>query len=56
MGMRCYVDSSKVGHPVYRRLGFEDVGELKLDLSDYEGGEGFGVHRWVAMVREPRGV
>ena len=25
-----------------------------MDLEEYEGGEGMGVQRWVAMVREPR--
>lgn len=29
---------------------------MVLDLDKYEGGEGLGVQRWVAMVREPREV
>lgn len=56
-GLRCYVDASRLGHPLYRKCGFEDVGEMRLDLDRYvknEGGEGMGVQRWVAMVREPR--
>lgn len=51
-GLRCYVDASKLGHPPYSKCGFEDVGEMTLDLEKYEGGEGFGVQRWVAMIRE----
>ena len=55
MGLRCFVDSSTIGHPVYRKRGFEEcVGVLELDLSRYEGGEGYEVQRWVAMMREPR--
>lgn len=54
-GLRCYVDASRFGHPLYRKCGFEDVGEMSLDLDEY-GGEGLGVQRWVAMVREPQKV
>ncbi len=25
-GLRCYVDASRLGHPLYRKCGFEDVG------------------------------
>ena len=53
-GLRCYVDASNLGYPLYRRCGFEDVGELMLDLEGYECGEGSGVQKWVAMVREPK--
>jgi len=51
-GKRCYVDSSAIGHRLYKRCGFEDVGEVLLDLGKYSE-EGYGVQRWVAMVREP---
>ena len=39
-GLRCHVDASKLGHPLYRTCGFEDVGEMTLDLDEYEGGGG----------------
>ena len=55
-GLPCYVDASDLGYPLYRRLGFEDVGDMTLDLDGFEGGKGFGVQRWVAMVREHRKV
>ena len=55
-GVRCYVDASKLGYPLYSKCGFQDVGELLLDMDEYEGGKGVGVQRWVAMVREPMGV
>ena len=48
------MDASEVGYPVYKKRGFrEDVGTLELDLGKYEGGEEYGVQRWVAMMREP---
>lgn len=51
---RCYVDSSSLGYPLYKRCGFqEDVGEISVDLDQY-GAEGVGVHKWVAMLREPQ--
>lgn len=54
MGLRCYVDASVVGYPVYKKRGFgKDVGVMHLDLSKYEGGEEYGVQRWVVMMREP---
>ena len=53
-GLRCYVDASKLGHPLYKTCGFDDVGEMTLGLDEYEGGGGLGVQRWVAVVREPR--
>ena len=57
MGVRCYVDASAIGYPVYKKRGFgEEVGVLELDLSKYEGGEGFPVQRYVALMREPRKV
>ena len=52
-GKRCYVDGSSVGYALYKRCGFTvDVGEISVDLDEY-GDQGFGVHRWVAMMREP---
>lgn len=51
-GKRCYVDASSIGYPMYRRWGFKDVGEMSVDLDEY-GGQGLGVQRWVAMLREP---
>lgn len=52
-GKRCYVDSSAIGYKLYSRCGFEDVGEMRLYLDKYDD-TGYGMQRWVAMVREPR--
>ena len=49
----CYVDSSPTGHALYVRSGFRDVGQMSVDLDKYESGQGLGVQRWKAMVREP---
>ena len=40
---------------MYERCGFEDVGEITVDLEECEPGCGFEVQRWNAMVREPAG-
>ena len=53
-GLRCYVDSSAIGYPLYRKMGFTQCeGEINCNLDEY-GEKGFGVHRWVAMLREPQ--
>ncbi|KAL6718774.1 hypothetical protein ACLMJK_003008 [Lecanora helva] len=53
-GKRCYVESSVVAYDLYKRCGFsEDVGEIVVDLDKYSD-QGFGVARWVAMMREPQ--
>ncbi|KAG7005162.1 hypothetical protein G7Y79_00021g050290 [Physcia stellaris] len=53
MGVKCFVDSSAVGYPVYKKRGFVDVGIMEVDFDRYEGGKGMGVQKWVAMMREP---
>ncbi|KAH7330166.1 hypothetical protein BKA65DRAFT_52964 [Rhexocercosporidium sp. MPI-PUGE-AT-0058] len=50
---RCYIEATKAGHPVYFRLGFRDVDELKVDLRPY-GGDFVGVN--TLMIREPQAV
>lgn len=49
--LKCYVDGSNVGYPLYRKCGFKDVGELVVDFDEY-GGKGMGVGKWVGMLRE----
>lgn len=52
-GLRCYVDSSTAGYPLYRRCGFtKDVGRMAYDFGEY-GAQGVGVLIWTAMLREP---
>lgn len=57
MGVPAYVDSSPTGLKLYEKMGFRQCGEMKVDLSRFEGvegkGERLGVQRWVAMRREP---
>ncbi|KAH7411255.1 hypothetical protein BKA64DRAFT_741829 [Cadophora sp. MPI-SDFR-AT-0126] len=49
-GMICYLSGAPMGVPLYRKLGFEEVGRLEISLSKF-GGSGTHVH--VAMVRKP---
>lgn len=44
-GLGCYVNASKLGHQLYRKWWFVDVGEMTLDLDGYESGEWMGVQR-----------
>ncbi|KAL8690631.1 MAG: hypothetical protein Q9218_003965 [Villophora microphyllina] len=54
MGARCFVEATARGLQLYKKRGFEDeVGVLNVDLRDYEEGEGMGMVRWVALMREP---
>lgn len=53
MGLRCFVDASPAGMGLYRKLGFDkEIGKLDLDFAGYEGGQQYGVQRWVGLVRE----
>lgn len=52
-GKLCFVDASVHGHRMYERCGFQDVGEMTVNLEEYEPGCGYGVQRWRSMVREP---
>ncbi|KAL2067434.1 hypothetical protein VTL71DRAFT_1859 [Oculimacula yallundae] len=47
---KCYIEATKAGHPVYFKLGFRDVDELRLDMKPW-GGDFVAVNR--LMVREP---
>jgi len=42
-GVKVYVTASPMGEKVYKRLGFEEVGRLSIDLRGF-GGEGEHVH------------
>ncbi|KAL8827337.1 MAG: hypothetical protein Q9191_003247 [Dirinaria sp. TL-2023a] len=49
----CYVDSSRTAHALYERLGFRDFGEMRVNLDQFQGGQGMGLQQWFAMKREP---
>ncbi|KAK0119595.1 hypothetical protein ONS95_011035 [Cadophora gregata] len=68
--MTCYLSGAPLGVPLYRKLGFEEVGKLEIPLSEF-GGSGTHVHGksdgWsttdlglrsdavtVAMIRKPK--
>ena len=55
-GMRCFVEASKAGQPMYERCGFANSGaEMTVDLREYVKGWEGPMQRWVGMVREPAG-
>lgn len=41
--MKTFLSGSPMGVPVYRQLGFEEVGRLEIGLEGF-GGEGVHVH------------
>lgn len=43
-GVKCFLSASPMGAPVYKKLGFEEVGRLEIPLEEF-GGEGTHVHR-----------
>ncbi len=50
-GLPCYLEATPAGYHLYRKLGFEDVEPMDMDLGKF-GGE--GIHHYVCMIRPPR--
>ncbi|PVH80322.1 hypothetical protein DL98DRAFT_571862 [Cadophora sp. DSE1049] len=50
-GMLCYLSGAPMGVPLYRMLGFEEVGRLEIPLRGFGGS---GTHAHVAMIRKPK--
>ena len=44
----CWLQATPQGAGLYRKLGFEDVGNMDIDMSSF-GGK--GVYRYVCMIR-----
>ena len=44
----CWLQASPQGAGLYRKLGFEDVGKMDIDMSSF-GGK--GVYQYVCMIR-----
>ena len=42
-----------MGHGMYERCGFRDIGKTTIDLEGYECGQGLGKQTFTAMIREP---
>lgn len=51
LGLQCYVQASEQGRRLYQHHGFQDVGSVQLDLSQY-GLEGIEV--MTEMIRTPQ--
>ena len=46
--LQAYLESSPEGHHLYQSAGFEDVGTLDVDMSQYGG---HGMHQHFVMTR-----
>jgi hypothetical protein len=38
--VQCHLSGSPMGVPVYRKLGFEEVGRLEIGLGEFGGAQG----------------
>ena len=57
LGLQCVLSASAKGRGLYKKFGFTDFEILKFNLSEYEGGEGYGLETHVVMHRPAqRGV
>lgn len=53
-GLQSVLGASSAGIGLYRRYGFVEFKVIKLNLWEYEGGEGMGVEEHVIMHRPAR--
>jgi len=53
-GLQCVLGSSPEGVGLYRRHGFLEVETMRLNLWEYEGGDGMGVVEHMIMHRPVR--
>ncbi|RAL09784.1 GNAT family N-acetyltransferase [Aspergillus homomorphus CBS 101889] len=47
---RVYLEATEEGYPIYRKYGWRDLGEFRMDFEEFGG---WGVQRWVFMMRDP---
>ena len=57
----CWLESTSIGHGLYNREGFGDVGNLEIDLSEFAPGgksvkRGWGIWEAIYMVRLPENI
>lgn len=52
-GRKAYIEDTEMGHPVYRKLGFEDVDEIVVDLRKW-GGKEPGTNVIMVRIRSQR--
>lgn len=56
MGIQCVTGASPEGLGLYTKHGFVVVEHMRMELSEYEGGEGKGVTEHRIMWREARKI
>ena len=49
----CCLQASPKGYGLYKKLGFQEIDHLEIDMAKY-GGE--GIHKHVTMIRYPRPI
>ncbi|KAL6716941.1 hypothetical protein ACLMJK_004853 [Lecanora helva] len=54
MRIPCYVESSPLGYPLFKRKGFEKVTEMEIDLSKYRSSQGAYRYKHTVMIRIPK--
>ncbi len=53
-GMVCWLEASPAGHGLYQSFGWNDVGSMPVDLSEWGGQDrGLGVYMQRYMLRLP---
>ncbi|KAH6676634.1 hypothetical protein B0J14DRAFT_358209 [Halenospora varia] len=52
-GVPCYLTASPMGAPLYKKVGFEEVGRVEVELEQF-GGEKGVKHVHLAMIRPAR--
>ncbi len=53
LGVRAWIDASPAGLGLYKKLGWEEVSRLEIDLAEWGGKEG-DRDVTVSLIREPK--
>lgn len=53
-GLQCYLESSPAGYPLFKKVDFEDVTEMEIELNKYKD-HGYGQYKYkhIVMIRPP---
>ena len=51
--MKCYVETSPAGYPLFKKYNFEDVTDMEIDLLKYRNGYGSYRYKHIVMTRPP---
>ncbi len=53
LGVRAWIDASPAGLGLYKKLGWEEVSRLEIDLAEW-GGKEWDKDVTVSLIREPK--